>query len=327
MPTLTVVRPGMVTTIQDLGRWGLQDSGVPVAGPMDEYSHRLANRLAGNEENAAALEITLLGPDIRTDADVVCVVAGAEFSLTVDGRAVDMHRPFTLRPGETLRFGRRGHGARATLAVWGGIAVEPAFGSRATSIISRIGPFGGRALAAGDRLPVGERIGTPPSRGAVPFPMPHGGARVRVIPGPHTAMFTPGALATLLHARYTVTPQSNRMGYRLQGPALLHAGGADILSDATPMGSLQVPASGQPILLMADRQTTGGYPKIATVITADLATAGQLAPGDWIEFVACTRGAAIDAARRQRGRIAHPSSLITDPDSLITNHGSTITDP
>jgi allophanate hydrolase subunit 2 len=136
-----------------------------------------------------------------------------------------------------------------------------------------------------------------------PLRMPDGGARVRVLVGPHDAMFTAGALDTLFSSRYVVTPQSNRMGYRLEGPPLTHLTAADILSDATPMGSLQVPASRQPILLMADRQTTGGYPKIATVITADLPVAGQLAPGDWIEFVACTRREAVDALRRREARL------------------------
>lgn len=304
MPSLTVLRPGMLTTVQDLGRWGFQADGVPVAGPMDAYSHRAANYLAGNDERAAALEVTLIGPHLQADGDVICAVAGAGFALTVDGRAADMHRPFVVRAGETLRFGERRDGARASLAVRGGFDVAPIFGSRATSVISRMGPFGGRPLESGDRLPVGFAEGLARPDALPPVPMPRGGARVRVIPGPHTPLFTASALDTLLQARYTITPQSNRMGYRLEGPPLAHAAGADILSDATPMGSLQVPASGQPILLMADRQTTGGYPKIATVITADLPTAGQLAPGDWIEFAACTRDAAIDAVKRQRARLS-----------------------
>ena len=133
--------------------------------------------------------------------------------------------------------------------------------------------------------------------------MPEGGARVRIIRGPHDAMFTAEALERLVSSRFIVTPQSNRMGYRLQGPPLAHSAGADILSDATPIGSLQVPASGQPILLMADRQTTGGYPKIGTLITADVPVAGQLAPGDWIEFAECTRAEALMALREQEAQL------------------------
>ncbi len=293
----------MLTTVQDLGRWGFQASGVPVAGPMDEYSHVLANRLVGNPPSAAALEITLLGPELMANDDVVCAVAGATFTLSAGEREEPMHRPFTLRAGTKLRFGRRATGARATLAVAGGIDVEPVFGSRATSLISRIGPFGGRALVAGDLLPVG----TPTQHFTVdahPLPLPQGGARLRVIPGPHRHLFTASAYDTLLGSRFAITPQSNRMGYRLEGAALRRAQSADILSDATAIGSIQVPVSGQPILLMADRQTTGGYPKIATVIGADLPLAGQLAPGDWLEFQACTREEAIEARRARFNALA-----------------------
>jgi allophanate hydrolase subunit 2 len=168
-----------------------------------------------------------------------------------------------------------------------------------------MGPFGGRALVAGDVLTIGDD-GNAKTSGATPrpLPLPQGGARVRVMLGPHDDLFTSAARETLVSARYRVTPQSNRMGYRLEGPPLRHVGGADILSDATPIGSLQVPASGQPILLMADRQTTGGYAKIATVITADLPIAGQLAPGDWIEFSAIGRTDALDALKQQEARLA-----------------------
>ena len=299
MASLRVIRPGMLTTVQDLGRWGHQESGVPVAGPMDWYSHRRANRLAGNPDSAAALEVTLLGPELESDSDIVCAVAGAEFVLTVGGAAVEADRAFVAPAGVRVRFGARRAGTRATLAVRGGFDVPQTLGSRATSLVSRMGPFGGRALAAGDVLPIGQPVqgaGRPAGRA---MKLPAGGARLRVLLGPHDAMFTPGAVATLLGSRFTVTPQSNRMGYRLEGPPLRHMGPADILSDATPVGSLQVPASGQPILLMADRQTTGGYPKIATVISADLPLAGQLAPGDWIQFTACTRALAIVALAEQ----------------------------
>jgi antagonist of KipI len=304
MHALTVIRPGMLTTVQDLGRWGRQRSGVPVAGPMDEYSHRLANRLVGNDETAAALEVTLIGPELQARMDLICAVAGAQFELRVGQSRVPVNAPFTLPAGSSLRFGPRIAGARATLAVRGGIDVQPVFGSRATSLISRMGPFGGRALVAGDVLPIGPTPGREPMPHApVPIPLPAGGARLRAIPGPHQQMFSAVALETLFGSRFMVTPNSNRMGYRLEGAKLTHSEPADILSDATPIGSLQVPASGQPILLMADRQTTGGYPKIATVITADLSIAGQLAPGDWIEFVPCTRAAAIDALHDHHARL------------------------
>lgn len=308
MPALTVVRPGMLTTVQDLGRWGHQNLGVPVAGPMDVYSHRLANRLVGNAAGAAALEVTLIGPELRAGGDVVCAVAGAQFELFVNDRPVPTNRFFAVPSGGRVRFGNRLAGTRAAFAVRGGFDLPAAFGSRATHLVSRMGPFGGRGLSAGDVLRVGRAVAGAPAVSGVPLKLPSGGARLRVIAGPHDALFTPEAWIALVKGRYIVTPQSDRMGYRLEGPPLAHAATADILSDATPIGSLQVPSSGQPILLMADRQTTGGYPKIATVITADLPLAGQLAPGDWIEFAPVTVAEAVESLRRQEARLVRTAS-------------------
>jgi antagonist of KipI len=302
--SLLVIRPGMLTTIQDLGRWGYQHNGVPVAGPMDSYSHRLANQRLGNTTDAAALEITLLGPELEASAPTTCVVQGARFEATVNGQPVDASRPFIIPAGQRLRFGARQSGSRASLAVLGGFDLPMEFGSRSTSVVSGMGPFNGRPLRAGDVLPVGPQ--TPATRvvNGRPMPLPESGAVLRIIRGPHDSRFTPTALERLFSARFTITPQSNRMGYRLDGPPLLHSEPADMLSDATPVGSLQVPPSGQPILLMADRQTTGGYPKIGTVITADVPVAGQLAPGHWIEFRECTRAEAIAALRNQEAALS-----------------------
>ena len=296
---LTIVRPGMLTTVQDLGRWGHQSVGVPVAGPMDWYSHRLANLRAGNPPTAAALEITLIGPEFIADGALTCAVAGADFDIRVNGRAVDAARPFDLAAGDRVRFGERRGGARATLAVRNGLDLPAVLGSRATSLISRMGPFGGRAVKAGDRVPVAE--GSPKQAVSMGLPLEFlsGGARLRVIFGPHDDRFTDRARRAFTRDRYVVTPDSNRMGYRLSGPSLERQDASELLSDATPIGSLQVPPSGLPILLMADRQTTGGYPKIATVITADLPLAGQLAPGDWVEFVACSPAEALAALRER----------------------------
>jgi biotin-dependent carboxylase-like uncharacterized protein len=272
---------------------------------MDPYSHRYANALVGNDEDAAALEITLIGPVLEASRCVTCAVTGARFDVSVDGRSVPADHPFEVEAGGRIRFGARTAGARATLAVRGGFDIPPVYGSRATSIISRMGPFDGRALRAGDELVVGKEPThtTGEVDAGLGLTLPQGGARLRVIEGPHREMFDGAAFAALYESRYLVTPSSNRMGYRLEGPVLRHRGPADILSDATPIGSLQVPASGQPILLMADRQTTGGYPKIATVITADLPLAGQLAPGDWIEFRPETRQGAVSALRQQLARL------------------------
>ena len=305
MTSCAVIRPGLLTTVQDLGRWGYQDGGVPVAGPMDSFSHRLANRLVGNDEQAAALEITLAGPECRATGELVCAVTGALFELFVGDRRVECGQAFRVDNGATLRFGRRLAGARSTLAFRGGIDVPPVLGSRATSLVSSMGPFGGRALVAGDVVPIGRAAATAATQPAgPPMRLPEGGSRLRAIPGPQETCFASVALERLFSSPFTVTTQSNRMGFRLEGPELAYGEAPDILSDATPLGSLQVPGSGQPILLMADRQTTGGYPKIATVIAADVPLAGQLAPGDRIRFVPCTRADALDALNRLERRLA-----------------------
>jgi antagonist of KipI len=293
MAVIHVVKPGMLTTIQDNGRWGFQSRGVPVAGPMDPYSHRLANALVGNTPDAATLEVTLLGPDLEFDDERTVAVAGARFELTLDGSHVPSAGPFIVRAGSRLQFGHRLDGTRSYVAVSGGIATPSVLGSRATHLISGMGGVGGRALKAGDRLPLGVSRSSQGARGSSLPSRAYGRSnesptRVRVLAGPQVDYFSDDSLDQLQSAPYVISAKSNRMGFRLDGPVLRHSRGADIVSDATPLGVLQVPASGQPILLMADRQTTGGYPKIATVITADLPVAGQLGPGDSISFAVCS---------------------------------------
>jgi antagonist of KipI len=293
-----VIKPGMLTTVQDLGRWGFQAQGVPVAGPMDPWSHRLANALVGNDREAATLEITLLGPELEFEDERLAAVSGAEFEVVVDGRSAPWNAPFLVPAGSRMRFRTRKQGARAYLALAGGIAVPPMLGSRATHVVSRMGGVHGRPLRIGDRLPVPDE---PTTRGPAPavdrpvVPFPEGSATVRVLAGPQQDLFAESALDALQSAPYVIAQNSDRMGFRLTGPQLAHARGADIISDATPLGVLQVPASGQPILLMADRATAGGYPKIATVISADMAVAGQLSPGDAITFTVCSPREAIAA--------------------------------
>jgi len=294
---LRVIRPGMLTTIQDAGRWGYQSRGVPVAGPMDAVSFRLANALVGNGRDAAALEITLLGPELEFEDERVIAIAGAEFDVALDGKPVPLHAPFVVSSGSHLRFGARQRGARAYLAIAGGIATEPILGSRATHVISAMGGIEGRPLRAGDDLPLGASTharGTAHASAPI-VPLPDRSACIRVMPGPQVEYFAADALAVLQSSPYRIGQQSDRMGFRLEGPRLTHARGADVISDATPLGVLQVPASGQPILLMADRQTTGGYPKIATVISADMPIAGQLGPGDAISFAVCSMADAMAA--------------------------------
>jgi KipI family sensor histidine kinase inhibitor len=301
---VTVVRPGLFTTIQDRGRWGHQSNGVPVGGALDRLSHRAANALVGNDAAAATLEVTLLGPEIRFESDTVIAIAGADLGARIDGSNLKVNTPVMCRSGAVLRFGERRSGTRAYIAIDGGIDVEPVLGSRATSVLCGLGGVDGRALTAGDRLPLGAPIRPGRVRRAIEAPpTPTGGARLRVLPGPHQDFFPDRALDHLQRTRFIVTPRSDRMGYRLDGARIPRLEGREMISDAAFAGGIQVPSSGDPILLMADRQTTGGYPQIATVITADLPLAGQLAPGDWIEFEVCGRREALSALVAQEGRL------------------------
>jgi antagonist of KipI len=294
------------TTVQDLGRWGFQALGVPVAGAMDPFSHRFANALLGNPRNAATLEITLIGPDLEFEGDCFAAVAGAEFGVTIDGAAVPHAHPFKVSSKSTMRFGARSHGARAYLAVDGGFDVPLVLASRSTHVPSGIGGWEGRSLRKGDRIPI-----APAERSSLTFAHPTTHALdtvihapvVRVLSGPDRHRFVDDALDALQGARYTIAPDSDRMGFRLHGPGLQHSHGADMISDVTPVGTVQVPGSGQPILLMADRQTAGGYPRIATMISADLGIAGQLAPGDALAFRICTPADALSALIAQENAL------------------------
>ena len=301
---VTVLRPGLFTTVQDSGRWGHQSSGVPVSGALDAVSHRLANALVGNERGVATLEVTLIGPELRFETDATVAVTGADLSPSQDGVPVPANTPVRFRRGNVLRFGERRNGARAYVGFDGGVDVPAVLGSRATHAVSGIGGVAGRPVAAGDRLPLGTAVHRPFHRQGEVAPVSfRGGVRVRVLPGPQDDFFPSDAFDTLQRQRFNVAPQSDRMGYRLVGARLPRLAVREMISDATFVGAIQVPASGEPILLMADRQTTGGYPQIATVISADLPLAAQLAPGDWIEFRICSYAEAVAALVAQEGKL------------------------
>jgi KipI family sensor histidine kinase inhibitor len=301
---LTVLAPGLLSTIQDLGRWGYQDRGVPVAGPMDPVSHRLANAAAGNPADAATIEITLLGPELRFEQPAVFAIAGADLGARVGERAIACGTPAHARAGDVLRFANRVRGARAYLAVSGGILTGQVMGSRATHLVSAMGGVAGRALVAGDRLPLAPVADQGGGRsGAIRADSGAGRVRLRVLPGPQDDFFEAAAFDRLQSGTFRVSPQSNRMAYRLTSATVPRASDREMISDATVFGGIQVPPSGEPILLMADRQTSGGYPQIATVITADLPLAGQLAPGDEVEFAICTRREALAALISQEGML------------------------
>lgn len=289
-----VLQPGLFTTVQDNGRWGYQRFGIPVAGPMDRVAHRLANLIVGNRPSCATLEVTLAGPRLEFQEDGLFAVAGAEFDLLLDGAGVSMSTAHAARRGQCLAFGRRGQGARAYIAVAGGFDVPPVLGSRATHFASRMGGFRGRALASGDVLAVGDgaahrvRVGERRTLAA------GAAGRVRVLPGPDDERFGPAGAAALTAGDYRVGVASDRIGYRLEGRALEQAG-PELVSCAVPVGAVQVPPSGEPIILMADRPTSGGYPRIGTVITADIPVVAQLAPADPIAFETCGLETAMQA--------------------------------
>jgi antagonist of KipI len=282
---------------------------------MDPAACRLANAIVGNPTGAATLEATLVGPELRMEQETRVALTGADLRATVDGAEAPLYAPVRCRRGSVLRFGDRRAGTRASIAFDGGVALEPVLDSRATHVLSGLGGINGRALKAGDRLPLGVEtnpgfISSRPAR--IAPALPAGGARLRVLPGPQSDYFDRSALDALQRMRFSISPQSDRMGYRLsvatgyQLPAADWGRGrirGEMISDVTFMGGLQVPPSGDPILLMADRQTTGGYPQLAVVITADLPIAGQLGPGDWIEFEVCRRADAIAALIAAEGKI------------------------
>ena len=294
---IVVQSPGLLTTVQDTGRWGYQHLGVPVSGPMDLASHRLANRLVGNDDRAAGLEVTVLGPELLFEESGVVAVTGAEFVVQLDGVDVPMNTSCFVQGGQTLAFGARANGTRAYLAFAGGIDVPEVLGSRATHVASGVGGVSGRALGAGDRLSTGE-VGdaTYAGRSVRPVtPLPKDGARVRCVSGPDAARFDGDQRSSFEHTRFRITTDSDRMGYRLEGGAVVARDGGELISRAVARGTVQVPPSGNPIVLMADHQTAGGYPSIAVVISADLPVIGQLSAGQWIEFAPCTHTAAVGA--------------------------------
>jgi len=297
---IVVIDGGLLTTVQDLGRYGYQRFGVPVSGAMDVAALRLANRLAGNADHLAGLEMTLTGPVLRFDGRAVAALAGADLGARLNGRRVPGDRAFTLGRGDVLSFDGQRRGVRAYLAVQGGIPVPEVLRSRSTYLASGFGGYGGRALRAGDRLPLPPRADVPaPVRVAPPPKARPAGQplRLRVVLGPQIDAFTEAGRATFLSAVYTLSHRADRVGCRLEGPTIEHAGSADIVSDGTAFGAVQVSGDGQPLVLMADRGTTGGYTRIATVISADLSVLAQAMPGDRVSFDAVPLAEAVRAAR------------------------------
>lgn len=284
---IRVVEPGPFTTVQDLGRPGLAATGVPPSGAFDVLALRVANGMAGNDEGEAALEITLAGPLLNFEADAVVAIGGAAADAELDGRPVPHASAFRVPAGSALRLGRVRDGVRSYLAVRGGIAVPEVLGSRSTLVNAGLGGVLGRALEANDHLPVGSHAGGEPLRRLAGDPAPRGGV-VRAVPGPQEASFTPRGRAAFFSRPFTVSTRSDRAGVRLEGDPIELAGPADLDPEGVVTGAVQVPGDGRPIVLGPDRPTTGGYVKIATVITADLSLIAQARPGDTLRFVPVT---------------------------------------
>lgn len=283
---LEVINPGIATSLQDCGRYGFQQIGVPVCGAMDRYSHQLANALAGNQQDRATLEITLSGPTLRFTRRVVIAICGADLSPLLDQQPINMQQAIKVAAGSVLSFGRRLRGARAYLAVSGGFAVKPQMNSQSTCLGAQFGGADGRYLQKGDRLAINSCFHNAPPR-VLPFGAPEVLSTqqpIRVVVGRHWQAFSQQTQQQFLQSAYQIGKDSNRMGYRLQGEALLTEQGGDILSEAVDSGTIQIPPDGQPIVLMADSQTTGGYPKIANVASVDLSRLAQMLPGDSVRF-------------------------------------------
>ncbi len=270
-----------LTTVQDLGRPGWAHLGVPSSGAADPPALRLANRLVGNEQDAPALEMTLRGPVLRFDSDAVIALAGAPVDARAGARELAMHARERVLAGETLRLGAARTGLRTYLAVRGGIDAEPVLGSAATDLLTGLGS---PPVRAGTRLGTARLLCDWPDTALAPVPELRPEPVLRVVAGPRDDWFADGALAHLTRTAWTVSPSSNRIGVRLQGPPLERVRTDELASEGMLAGALQVPPSGTPILLLADHPTTGGYPVVAVVVTADLPRAGQLRPGDALRF-------------------------------------------
>ena len=313
MNVMRIERPGMFSTVQDLGRRGEQSYGVPVAGAMDATAHRIANALVGNDASAATLEVTLTGPSVRFAQNTVVAMSGAHFHASVQGQRVPMNRAIVIRAGHSLDIGQRTQGARLYLAVRGGLDTPPVLGSRSTYVRGGFGGHLGRALRAGDKVPLGppgpmtrlERLmvqsGLPTTMAAEVdigalarhWPCPAEGeathasraaAPIRILRGPQWRAFPVAMRRQFVTVPFVVSSQSDRMGYRLSGPQLVLSKPLEMISEAVNIGTIQVPPDGQPIILMADRQTAGGYPKMAYVIAADVSRLAQALPGDVLRF-------------------------------------------
>ncbi len=313
---IKIINPGMLTTVQDQGRFGYLSSGVATGGALDAFSLALANVLVGNARDAAGLEMTVFGATFSFTAPAVFAITGANLSPKLNGTEVPRYRAVSASAGDTLEFGITAQGCRAYVAFAGGIDVPVAMGSRSTNVACGIGGLSGRALAAGDELAF---IGAPipanlEKRAIDPLPLPSGTTVIRAVLGPQPEYFTKAGITAFFANEYRLTDRSNRMAAVLDGDPVEAIGKTDIVSDAVPAGGVQIPSNGKPIVMLTDRQTTGGYAKIATVASADLSAFAQLKPGDAVRFRKVSLGQAVAARKKQ-------DAYLAKLERRLANHG------
>jgi biotin-dependent carboxylase-like uncharacterized protein len=297
MDAAKIINPGPLSTIQDEGRKGYQKFGMPVAGAMDKFSYRISNLLVGNNDDSAVIEFTMKGPEMIFLVNTVIAITGAEMAPFIDNEPIPMWQSIPVKKGNILSFNEIKSGFRGYIAMRGGIKVPELLGSSSTYLRAGIGGVNGQKLASGNILSLKEVEGN--IYDFKNFRLPKKFVpeyrdieKMHVILGPQDDLFKTESIDMFLSSNYRVTSQSDRMGYRLEGPKIEHKENADIISDGIPLGAIQVPGDGQPIILLADRQTTGGYAKIATVVSADLDKIAQLRPGKLIKFIEISLDAA-----------------------------------
>src|SRR5215475_5786005 len=289
---LIIKRTGFLTSVQDLGRTGFRQFGVSAGGALDSFALRVANLLVGNDEGAAGLEITLGGLQLRFEGERVVAWCGGEFDVRIGSRALPAGHVAHLESGDELKFGRARFGCRCWLAISGGIDVPTVLGSCSTDLRAQFGGLEGRTLRDGDILPLARQPGSsPPVKGISSWAGPHDWVSrakrypvLRFVRGVDWSRFDGVTIQQFTIHQFAVSPDSDRMGVRLDGPELKSEDETDLISEAVAPGTIQVPPSGKPILLLGDCQTIGGYPKIAHVITVDLGIAAQLRTGDDVRF-------------------------------------------
>jgi antagonist of KipI len=312
MSVIQVQSPGLLTTVQDLGREGFGPIGVSPSGAADPISLRLGNRLVGNLEGAAGLEMTLLGGTFLFPEGAVIALTGSDFGATLDSAPVALWTPVEAKPGQTLRAGSTRSGARCYLCVQGGIAVNPFLGSASTHLLSGLGGYQGRALRKGDVLHIGPADTSFRTKSLAPRALERLSPRkvLRVTPGPQSDWFPEPSQQLFYNSTYRVAEESNRMGLRLEGPPVAQGSSGEMITEGVSLGAIQITAGGLPIILFVEQQTTGGYAKIANVISADLHSLGQLRPRDEIRFESVDWDTA-------RALLQEQEQLLTSPDLFV----------